>query len=290
METNFDTFRYIQSIGKELVTSFDHADLNTTPGQVGASKENSVRNKLQQILPVGIAVGSGFVIDSFGNTSRQMDVVLYEKEICPVYCINDSTDSTYYPCEGVVAVGEIKSSISRRELDDIFRKIESVKKLKRSATRKKSVLGDTYIAFRKYGSYTEFEGDESENYNQELNPLDQIFGFSLAGNFRINSNRILDAMCEHNRENLPNLMLDLNGKIFYPIKESSKNKKFKICDSFVEATGIGVCNEGRFFEFLISTLHNFFLRGRTVSVREFDRYFSPEGVRSLQVNNYRRFN
>ena len=43
-----------------------------------------------------------------------MDVVLYEKEQCPVFCINNSAETTYYPCEGVLAVGEVKSTIGNR--------------------------------------------------------------------------------------------------------------------------------------------------------------------------------
>ena len=98
---------------------------------VGSAKEHPVRSKLEHILPAGIAVGSGCVIDSYGETSKQMDVVLYEKNICPVYSINDTPETTYYPCEGIVAVGEIKSSLNSDELEDIFDKIESVKRLRR---------------------------------------------------------------------------------------------------------------------------------------------------------------
>ena len=66
-----------------------------------------VRHRLEQILSRGIAVGSGCVIDSYGNVSRQQDVVLYEREICPVFSINDTPEARYCPCEGVIAVGEV---------------------------------------------------------------------------------------------------------------------------------------------------------------------------------------
>ena len=105
-----------------------------TPELVGDAMEQPVRDRLEQILPRGIAVGSGCVIDTTGGTSRQMDVVLYERGLCPVFCINDSPETTYYPAECVLAVGEIKSSIGKRELADSFEKIRSVKALHRAYT------------------------------------------------------------------------------------------------------------------------------------------------------------
>ena len=60
-----------------------------------------------------------------------MDIVLYEKDFCPVYSVNRDPSTTYYPCEGVIAVGEIKSRITSEELEDIFNKIASVKRLRR---------------------------------------------------------------------------------------------------------------------------------------------------------------
>ncbi len=90
-----------------------------------------MRDQLEQVLPRGIAVGEGFVIDSYGGTSRQQDVILYERDICPVFSINRTLQTTYYPCEGVIAVGEIKSSLDRNSLQDAFEKVASVKRLRR---------------------------------------------------------------------------------------------------------------------------------------------------------------
>ena len=116
MEENFDPIAYANLVGKELVLLFDKAGLGTTSVLVGSAREHPVRVKLEHILPSGIGVGSGCVVDSYGNTSKQMDVVLYEKNICPAYFINDTPETAYYPCEAVVAVGEIKSSLQSREL------------------------------------------------------------------------------------------------------------------------------------------------------------------------------
>ena len=135
--------------------------------------EQPVRDRLEQILPRGIAVGSGCVIDTSGGTSRQMDVVLFERGLCPVFCINDSPETTYYPAECVLAVGEVKSTIGKRELADSFEKIRSVKALHRAYTKLESGV---YVG-RRYGDL----GSASAHgfYRDHTNKGD-ILGFVLA--------------------------------------------------------------------------------------------------------------
>jgi hypothetical protein len=44
-----------------------------------------------------------------------MDFIIFEKNLCPVFSINDNPDTTYYSCEGVIAVGEIKSTLNNED-------------------------------------------------------------------------------------------------------------------------------------------------------------------------------
>ena len=173
MKRSFDPAEFVRRIGRDLVRAFDDAREATTPELVGDAMEQPVRDRLEQILPRGIAVGSGCVIDSNGETSRQMDVVLYERGLCPVFCINDSPETTYYPAECVLAVGEVKSTIGKKGLADSFEKIRSVKALHRSYTK---LENDLYVG-RRYGDL----GSASAHgfYRNHTNKGD-IFGFILA--------------------------------------------------------------------------------------------------------------
>ena len=85
MDQNFDPDGFIRRIGERLVNEFKDAKAGTTPSTVGSAAEQPVRDQLEQVLPRGIAVGEGFVIDSYGATSRQQDVILYERDICPCF-------------------------------------------------------------------------------------------------------------------------------------------------------------------------------------------------------------
>ena len=64
MRKNFDTFEYVDDLGNDLVRDFEKAGKTTHPHSVGEGREKSAINKLKDILPSGIGVGSGFVIDS----------------------------------------------------------------------------------------------------------------------------------------------------------------------------------------------------------------------------------
>ena len=290
MEENFDPITYANMVGKELVSSFDKAGLGTASGLVGSAREHSVRKKLEHILPTGIGVGSGCIIDSYGKTSRQMDVVLYEKNICPVYFINDASETAYYPCEAVIAVGEIKSSLGSRELEDIFRKIESVKRLIRfsNESSKEPVNYVLNVPYRRYGTTApvthQIRGDM--NYNQAENPLDQIFGFALAGQLKLKVQTFCEKFVERARTmelNLtPNLIVTLDQGILCPDTHSEENEEGELKISLQDATGIYHVNKGdEKFRFLLSMIYNIYNHGRTVPVSAFGRYFDPEGVLML---------
>ena len=82
MDETFDPDRFIRRIGERLVDEFEDAKASTTPSTVGSAAEQPVREQLEQVLPRGVGVGEGCVIDSYGGTSRQQDVILYERDIC----------------------------------------------------------------------------------------------------------------------------------------------------------------------------------------------------------------
>ena len=48
-----------------------------------------------------------------------------------MFSVNRTAQTTYYPCEGVIAVGEIKSRLDGDSLEDAFRKVASAKELRR---------------------------------------------------------------------------------------------------------------------------------------------------------------
>ena len=284
----FDPVGYVTQVGQELVAAFQVAGFATTPGQIGSARESPVRRKLMQLLPRGVGVGSGCVIDSFGNTSRQMDVVLYEKEICPVFSINENPESTYYPCEGVIAAGEIKSALDSRELQDTFRKIESVKRLRRFAPPSPSGIPGMadYVAFRKYGSLNSAATPKPGDYNQDTHASDQIYGFSLVGRLDLARgtlcNKFIELASVTGYVLSPNLMVSLDGNVLCPLSMPPDRHNPSITVSLQEANSIyAVMHPNRSFSFLLARLQAMYTTGRTVDAHAFDRYFTEEGILTL---------
>ena len=134
----FDTHENIRLLGQELIQAYENARQATTPGLKGLAREDLVRERLQSILPGGVGVGTGCVIDSYGKASDQIDIILYEQQFCPIFTVSNAIN--YYPCEAVIAVGEIKSGIGKKELRDIYKKVASVRKLQRSGLKNRKVI------------------------------------------------------------------------------------------------------------------------------------------------------
>ena len=153
MPPTFHAKDFIARLGKNLIKEFEDARQATTGPLIGTAIETPARRRLEQVLPRGIAVGSGCVVDSYGNCSKQQDVVLYERDVCPVFSVNDTPESTYYPCEGVLGVIEVKSSLDTASLRDSFEKTESVRRLRRHGIYgPPSMRGGSRPNYRRYES------------------------------------------------------------------------------------------------------------------------------------------
>ena len=183
----FDANDFMEKLGQGLVREFEEARQATTGPLIGAAIETPVRKRLKQVLPRGVAVGSGCVIDSHGNCSRQQDVILYERDNCPVFSVNDTPESTYYPCEGVLGVIEVKSSITGSTLRDSFEKIASVRKLTRHNIMEQiGPRGESRPKYRRYQS-TQMATEISLSEPKDLEPfgLHQVFGAVLGGHLKM---------------------------------------------------------------------------------------------------------
>ena len=233
MNKGFDISKYLTILGDELIAAFAQGSLAPTPGTKGESREKAVRDKLVQLLPSGIGVGSGFVIDSHGNVSSQIDIILYEDGLCPVFRLNESKESSFYPCEGVFAVGEVKSTIGTREVEDIIAKVTSVRKLERFA--RPDPAG---VAFRPYGSRMAL-GLSGKSYSQNSDGKHQVWGFGVARNSNVApqsvARKLIEACNSKGRIFAPNLITTTEGLVVKPVK--NEPPVTEVAWSAIEATG-----------------------------------------------------
>jgi len=101
-------------------------------GEQGAARENIVREFLRSHLPSRFEVSSGFVFDSEGAVSSQIDIIVADATMTPRFEVAGGI--RFYPCESVVAVGQVKTHCdSRRKAWDALCNLRSVSMLDRSA-------------------------------------------------------------------------------------------------------------------------------------------------------------
>ena len=105
----------------------------THSGSKGDALENAWIEWLQDYLPNRYSIAKAIVIDSSGNTSHQLDIVIYDNWFTPF--IFNQNGLKFIPAEGVYAVFEVKPNLSKEHIEYAGAKVESVRKLKRTSTK-----------------------------------------------------------------------------------------------------------------------------------------------------------
>ena len=98
------------------------------PAEFGRYREMIVKELLQTIIPQRLSVGTGFIISKSGAISTQCDIIIYDKNNCPL--IENENKQTFFPIECVVAIGEIKSDITKSKLKKALIKLQKNKKIR----------------------------------------------------------------------------------------------------------------------------------------------------------------
>lgn len=97
-------------------------------GNRGTGAEIILKNFLKRYLPPKYALGNGEVIDSYGSSTGQLDVIVVN-EHHPF--INNFDQPSVYFSEGVGCVGEVKSLLNGDELNSVMLSCQRVKSCRR---------------------------------------------------------------------------------------------------------------------------------------------------------------
>lgn len=156
------------------------------PGELGTGREEIIREFLRAYLPRRFEISTGFVFDSKGNLSKQLDIIISDSLQCPRF--ETAGAKRFYPCESVVAVGQVKSSLTtRKEFSKVMANLESAKSLDRSA-------GGTAIDNR--------FGEQIDNVT---NHLHQIFTFVFVTGDALAQKTIHDELIEYVMSTAPHV-------------------------------------------------------------------------------------
>ncbi len=113
--------KQMQEALAEVRETFNHS------GNKGTSTEDIFGRFVRQYLPRRLEIGNGEIIDTKGNRSGQVDIVI----------VNEDHPFTFTPnrpglffIEGVLSVGEIKTTLTTQELKNTLKNSVYYKKLK----------------------------------------------------------------------------------------------------------------------------------------------------------------
>lgn len=80
----------------------------------GALREQYLSEFLREIVPDTVSVTSGFIADSFGNISPQLDLIVTKKSLLPLVTMKDGL--SIVPVESAILAAEIKLNLTLSNL------------------------------------------------------------------------------------------------------------------------------------------------------------------------------
>jgi Domain of unknown function (DUF6602) len=120
----------LRAHARETVEQLQLATEIEQPGESGRAREQILTAFIRRIIPSSFGVSTGFVVDTAGRKSKQVDVVVYRTDYAPVF---DIGGVKHFLVESVAAAIEVKAEIpSWRLLEQALENIRSVKELDRT--------------------------------------------------------------------------------------------------------------------------------------------------------------
>lgn len=121
-------FRALQ---QEMVSQTNFSSVLGHPVDKGDNTEISWIQWFEDYLPKRYKAAKATIIDCKGNTSEQIDLVLYDAQYS--YLVFRQNGVLYIPAESVYAVFEVKQDLTKNHMEYAGNKAASVRKLQRTS-------------------------------------------------------------------------------------------------------------------------------------------------------------
>ena len=123
-----DLFKGMQ---EQMIASLNAQEFIAHPGTKGDVTENNWLSWMKEFLPKRYMADKAFIIDSDGNVSDQIDIVIYDQQYSPI--VFNQNGALYITAESVYAVFEVKQELDKANIKYAGDKIASVRKLRRTS-------------------------------------------------------------------------------------------------------------------------------------------------------------
>lgn len=119
---------FLEAAADKMMTDFKTASGINHNGIKGTIREQSVvESLLRKYLPKKYDIGAGIVVNSEGGQSKQQDIVIFDAFTCPL--LYNEENVKVFPVECVYATIEVKSTLTKEELEKSLKNVESVREL-----------------------------------------------------------------------------------------------------------------------------------------------------------------
>ena len=199
---------FINSFSKTAMEIyFDKDDKLIHSLEYGIYRENSCKDFIKFIIPSKYNIDDGFIINSNDSVSTQCDIVIYDSNHTPLF--ESGKKQRFFPMETVIAVGEVKSTLSKKDFKDAINKLSKTKSLRTE------ISNPSYIHRKTTNEFNNYE-----------HPFDQIFSFLICKKLNFDLTDLdFDDFYENEVEyqNRHNMILSIDDGIFI-YKHTVKSK------------------------------------------------------------------
>jgi hypothetical protein len=117
-------------------------------GEIGRANEIALTRLVGRLIPSKFGVGTGIVIDKYGERSQQCDIIVYDQGSQP-QLLAQSTQ-LMFPIETVRMVIEVKTTLNAEAVADTAEKVSSFRALRSSRTTDAPAFG--LFAYQAHGA------------------------------------------------------------------------------------------------------------------------------------------
>lgn len=118
----------LHRLSSDLLNTYKNTIFSQSSDQ-GDSREKSVINYLNKVMPDKYGFSCGEVFDGDQSTAGQVDIIIYDKLFSPVF--TDGTNKIVAPIESTYGMISVKSKMGTKELDNAIEGIRKYDGLKR---------------------------------------------------------------------------------------------------------------------------------------------------------------
>lgn len=120
-----------KALQQNMITEASFSDYHEHPTDKGDNTEACWIKWFNENLPNRYIASKAKVIDCEGNTSDQIDIVIYDGQYS--YLAFNKNNVLYIPAESVYAVFEVKQVVNKSNIEYAEKKAASVRRLKRTS-------------------------------------------------------------------------------------------------------------------------------------------------------------